>query len=109
MHIYLGAGQKKEICCKKKTGITLAKKSIVGKRDEVTCFSCGKCIWDWEDDDEPWITHIKHSPDCDYVLETKGKEFVKSIAALFNKPTGGQAKVQPFYVSNYWYVDHASL
>lgn len=36
--------------------------SYVGKRDIVQCFSCGGCLGNWEDDDDPWKEHAKWFP-----------------------------------------------
>lgn len=36
--------------------------SYVGKRDTVQCFSCGGCLGNWEDDDDPWKEHAKWFP-----------------------------------------------
>lgn len=36
--------------------------SYVGKHDTVQCFSCGGCLGNWEDDDDPWKEHAKWFP-----------------------------------------------
>ena len=36
--------------------------SCVGKRDTVQCFSCGGCLGNWEDGDDPWKEHAKWFP-----------------------------------------------
>lgn len=36
--------------------------SYAGKRDTVQCFSCGGCLGNWEDDDDPWKEHAKWFP-----------------------------------------------
>lgn len=37
--------------------------SRVGKRDAVQCFSCGGCLGNWEDGDDPWKEHAKWFPE----------------------------------------------
>lgn len=29
--------------------------------DSATCFFCGKCLENWEENDDPWLEHKKHS------------------------------------------------
>lgn len=36
--------------------------SHVGQRDTVQCFSCGGCLGDWEEGDNPWKEHAKWFP-----------------------------------------------
>ncbi|EPY80890.1 baculoviral IAP repeat-containing protein 1 [Camelus ferus] len=35
---------------------------FTGKRDTVRCFSCGGCLGNWEEDDDPWKEHAKWFP-----------------------------------------------
>lgn len=55
------------------------------------CFSCSQGLKDWEDDDEPWTEHARWSPNCSYVLLSKGKNFVdeacgvKNVASTINQ------------------------
>lgn len=50
------------------------------------CFCCSQGLKDWEDDDEPWTEHARWSPNCSYVLLSKGKTFV-------DKPLGKQKEL----------------
>lgn len=34
-----------------------------GKKDTVQCFSCGGCLGNWEDGDDPWREHAKWFPE----------------------------------------------
>lgn len=36
--------------------------------DNVACFLCRKELDGWEDDDEPLVEHLKHSPDCGWAI-----------------------------------------
>lgn len=35
--------------------------------DSAICFVCGKTLDGWENTDEPWIEHKKHSANCKFV------------------------------------------
>lgn len=35
--------------------------------DSAVCFVCGKTLDGWENTDEPWIEHKKHSANCKFV------------------------------------------
>ena len=35
--------------------------------DSAGCFVCGKVLDGWENDDEPWKEHEKHSANCKFV------------------------------------------
>lgn len=48
-----------------------------GKSDAVFCFDCGQGLQDWEDEDTPWGEHARWSPECPYLLNTKGRDFVR--------------------------------
>ncbi|GJQ86548.1 putative baculoviral inhibition of apoptosis protein repeat [Trypoxylus dichotomus] len=34
--------------------------------DAVQCFLCGKALDGWEENDDPWSEHQKHSPNCNF-------------------------------------------
>lgn len=48
------------------------------------CFCCSQGLKDWEDDDEPWTEHARWSPNCSYVLLSKGKGFVEEACGMKN-------------------------
>ena len=54
----------------------------VGVADYVKCFSCGGGLFNWEQNDVPWIEHAKWFPECPFVLETKGSQFVNDCSLL---------------------------
>ncbi|XP_019785457.1 baculoviral IAP repeat-containing protein 1 isoform X4 [Tursiops truncatus] len=47
---------------------------FTGKRDTVQCFSCGGCLGNWEDDDDPWKEHAKWFPKCEFLQSKKSSE-----------------------------------
>lgn len=46
------------------------------KGDCVKCFSCGGVLTGWSRGDRAWEEHAKHYPNCTYLLEKKGEDFV---------------------------------
>ncbi|GFS00616.1 baculoviral IAP repeat-containing protein 2 [Elysia marginata] len=67
----------------------------IGVKDKTKCFKCHKIIQCWEKGDDPWREHAKLSPDCPYVLEKKGKEFVKAAALPVATGNGFSSAPQP--------------
>ncbi|XP_060575408.1 baculoviral IAP repeat-containing protein 7-B-like [Ruditapes philippinarum] len=47
-----------------------------GDRDCVTCFFCGDGMKGWEEGDNPWIEHARWFPNCSFVKQCKGDNFV---------------------------------
>ncbi|KAM9679899.1 baculoviral IAP repeat-containing protein 1 [Dama dama] len=47
---------------------------FTGKRDIVQCFSCGGCLGNWEDNDDPWKEHAKWFPKCEFLQSKKSLE-----------------------------------
>lgn len=45
----------------------------MGKDDQVKCFSCGGCLKDWEDIDEPWEQHTLYYAKCPYLKKNNNK------------------------------------
>lgn len=48
----------------------------------MNCFYCGQNLRDWEDNDDAWIEHARWSPNCSYVILSKGKEYVDKACGL---------------------------
>ncbi|XP_071994983.1 baculoviral IAP repeat-containing protein 1-like isoform X2 [Engystomops pustulosus] len=40
---------------------------FTGKKDHVQCFSCGGCLGNWEENDDPWREHAKWFPECTFL------------------------------------------
>ncbi|XP_052015498.1 baculoviral IAP repeat-containing protein 1a-like isoform X2 [Apodemus sylvaticus] len=47
---------------------------FTGKRDTVQCFSCGGCLGNWEEGDDPWKEHAKWFPKCEFLQSKKTSE-----------------------------------
>ncbi|XP_036135985.1 baculoviral IAP repeat-containing protein 1 [Molossus molossus] len=47
---------------------------FTGKRDAVQCFSCGGCLGNWEEGDDPWKEHAKWFPKCEFLQSKKTSE-----------------------------------
>ncbi|KAG8229323.1 hypothetical protein J437_LFUL007131, partial [Ladona fulva] len=53
-----------------------------GYSDRVRCFHCDLGLWEWQDDDDPWIEHARWFPNCEYVRLIKGEDFIISAKNL---------------------------
>ncbi|KAL6482573.1 hypothetical protein MHYP_G00074450 [Metynnis hypsauchen] len=62
-----------------------------GHGDNVKCFFCDGGLRNWEPGDDPWQEHAKWFPRCEYLLQSRGQEYVNNIQqSYFNLPeTGG--------------------
>ncbi|KAG9269306.1 baculoviral IAP repeat-containing protein 7 isoform X1 [Astyanax mexicanus] len=50
-----------------------------GHGDNVKCFFCDGGLRNWEPGDDPWQEHAKWFPRCEYLLQTRGREYVNNI------------------------------
>uniref|UniRef100_A0A8C0TPV6 RING-type E3 ubiquitin transferase n=1 Tax=Canis lupus familiaris TaxID=9615 RepID=A0A8C0TPV6_CANLF len=50
-----------------------------GQQDKVRCFFCYGGLQSWEQGDDPWTEHAKWFPRCEFLLQTKGRDFVCSV------------------------------
>lgn len=50
-----------------------------GFGDNVKCFFCDGGLRNWEPGDEPWIEHAKWFPQCQFLKQNKGAEFVQLV------------------------------
>lgn len=48
-----------------------------GKSDAVFCFFCGLGLQEWEEGDTPWGEHARWSPECVFVINVKGHDFIE--------------------------------
>ncbi|NXF75252.1 BIR7B protein, partial [Sclerurus mexicanus] len=53
-----------------------------GRGDVVRCFYCDGGVRSWSFGDDPWREHAKWYPGCEFLLQSKGREFV-SIGDFF--------------------------
>lgn len=50
-----------------------------GQADSVRCFLCGTGLYVWGLEYEPWVEHARSAPECFYVLDNKGQEFINLV------------------------------
>ncbi|NXF93784.1 BIR7B protein, partial [Eubucco bourcierii] len=58
-----------------------------GRGDLVRCFHCDGGVRSWSLGDDPWREHARWYPECVFVLQAKGPEYVSSVQASFSKVT----------------------
>lgn len=39
-----------------------------GEEDKTICFCCGIGLYNWEDNDDPMIEHLRHNNNCSFIL-----------------------------------------
>ncbi|XP_060085006.1 baculoviral IAP repeat-containing protein 3-like [Ylistrum balloti] len=50
-----------------------------GAEDIVRCFYCDIGLAEWNPDDDPWVEHARHSPECPYLRAIKGQDYINNI------------------------------
>ncbi|NXI40276.1 BIR7B protein, partial [Galbula dea] len=55
-----------------------------GRGDVVRCFHCDGGVRDWSFGDDPWREHAKWYPGCEFVLQSRGRDFVNSVQESFS-------------------------
>ncbi|NXE88735.1 BIR7B protein, partial [Menura novaehollandiae] len=55
-----------------------------GQGDVVRCFYCDGGVRSWSFGDDPWREHAKWYPECEFLLQSRGREFVSSVQATFS-------------------------
>ncbi|NWZ91267.1 BIR7B protein, partial [Nesospiza acunhae] len=55
-----------------------------GRGDVVRCFYCDGGVRSWSLGDDPWREHAKWYPECEFLLHSRGREFVNSVQATFS-------------------------
>ncbi|KAF1476539.1 Baculoviral IAP repeat-containing protein 7-B, partial [Eudyptula minor novaehollandiae] len=53
-----------------------------GQDDVVRCFYCDGGVRNWSFGDDPWREHAKWYPGCEFLLRSRGREFVSSVQDL---------------------------
>ncbi|XP_052088202.1 baculoviral IAP repeat-containing protein 7-A-like [Mytilus californianus] len=56
-----------------------------GEGDIVRCFCCDLGLAEWDESDDPWTEHARHSPKCWFLLHEKGKDFIEKIQSEWRK------------------------
>ncbi|KAH3739603.1 baculoviral IAP repeat-containing protein 7-B-like [Dreissena polymorpha] len=51
----------------------------MGQGDRCKCYWCGGELHGWEPDDDPWVEHAKWFPQCGFVRQKKGVEYIRII------------------------------
>uniref|UniRef100_A0A4W5MJR8 RING-type E3 ubiquitin transferase n=1 Tax=Hucho hucho TaxID=62062 RepID=A0A4W5MJR8_9TELE len=61
-----------------------------GHGDNVKCFYCDGGLRNWEPGDDPWQEHAKWFPRCDFLIQTRGRDYVSNIQDThFHRETVG--------------------
>ncbi|XP_074601078.1 E3 ubiquitin-protein ligase XIAP-like [Brevipalpus obovatus] len=55
-----------------------------GIGDETHCFYCAAGLREWAKDDDPWVEHAKHLPDCSFLALMKGDDFIQNCRNMKN-------------------------
>ncbi|NXB54324.1 BIR7B protein, partial [Leucopsar rothschildi] len=55
-----------------------------GQGDMVRCFYCDGGVRSWSFGDDPWREHAKWYPECEFLLHSRGREFVSNVQATFS-------------------------
>ncbi|XP_033739515.1 E3 ubiquitin-protein ligase XIAP-like isoform X2 [Pecten maximus] len=52
---------------------------FTGEEDIVRCFHCDIGLAEWDPEDDPWVEHARHSPDCPFLKSRKDERFINNI------------------------------
>ncbi|XP_008578982.1 PREDICTED: baculoviral IAP repeat-containing protein 7 [Galeopterus variegatus] len=55
-----------------------------GQQDKVRCFFCYGGLQSWERGDDPWTEHAKWFPRCQFLLQSKGRDFVHRVQESYS-------------------------
>ncbi|XP_074964651.1 baculoviral IAP repeat-containing protein 7 [Phalacrocorax aristotelis] len=55
-----------------------------GRDDIVRCFYCDGGMRNWSFGDDPWREHARWYPGCEFLLQSRGREFVSSVQDSFS-------------------------
>ncbi|XP_037540741.1 baculoviral IAP repeat-containing protein 7 isoform X2 [Nematolebias whitei] len=50
-----------------------------GHGDNVKCFFCDGGLRNWEPGDDPWQEHAKWFPRCEFLIQSRGQEYITNI------------------------------
>ncbi|KAF4078333.1 hypothetical protein AMELA_G00198060 [Ameiurus melas] len=50
-----------------------------GHSDNVKCFFCNGSLRNWEPGDDPWQEHAKWFPRCEYLMQSRGQEYINHV------------------------------
>ncbi|XP_053339016.1 baculoviral IAP repeat-containing protein 7 [Clarias gariepinus] len=58
-----------------------------GQSDNVKCFFCDGNLRNWDPGDDPWQEHAKWFPRCEYLIQSRGREYINNVQqSFFNTP-----------------------
>ena len=52
---------------------------FLGFDDQVRCFACDGGLKKWDPEDDPLTEHCRWFPECPFLLEKKGEDFVRLV------------------------------
>ncbi|XP_062611236.1 baculoviral IAP repeat-containing protein 7-A-like isoform X2 [Saccostrea cucullata] len=58
---------------------------FTGQQDIVRCFACDIGLAEWDETDDPWSEHARHSPHCKYLKKMKGQDFINHVQQEWRK------------------------
>jgi hypothetical protein len=58
---------------------------FLGTNDLVRCFHCGGGLTSWEAEDNPWVEHAHWFPQCVFLRQNKGEEFIQIISSMVDQ------------------------
>uniref|UniRef100_A0A8D2NNR9 RING-type E3 ubiquitin transferase n=1 Tax=Zosterops lateralis melanops TaxID=1220523 RepID=A0A8D2NNR9_ZOSLA len=76
-----------------------------GQGDVVRCFYCDGGVRSWSIGDDPWREHAKWYPECEFLLHSRGREFVSSVQATFSTTLLAPVSHEYFVCSGLGLVD----
>ncbi|XP_032112924.1 baculoviral IAP repeat-containing protein 7 isoform X2 [Sapajus apella] len=59
-----------------------------GQQDKVRCFFCYGGLQSWKRGDDPWTEHARWFPRCQFLLRSKGRDFVRSVQEAHSQLLG---------------------
>ena len=68
-------------CCKNTNSLIFV--YFVGQGDKTKCFWCSGMLSEWEPNDIPIVEHAKFFSQCQWLIASKGKEFVERIQQVW--------------------------
>uniref|UniRef100_A0A8C5J9A3 RING-type E3 ubiquitin transferase n=1 Tax=Junco hyemalis TaxID=40217 RepID=A0A8C5J9A3_JUNHY len=80
-----------------------------GRGDVVRCFYCDGGVRSWSLGDDPWREHAKWYPECEFLLHSRGREFVNSIQGTFSGTLLAPVSHEHFVCSGLGLVDRRVL
>jgi len=86
----------------------------LGTNDRVKCWYCNGGLQNWDRYDTPWFEHAKWFPQCEFLLQQKGPQYVKSVNYHFSNlhrptipnPVSLSASNQPPITTTPLIIDH---